>query len=81
MEILFIILIVLASFGLIFFWIMTAINIACTKFETTLEKVIWLLVVLCFPVFGTILYYIANPSRRYRVLANKRKLITESEYV
>jgi hypothetical protein len=66
MEFLFIVPLLLLSFGFTIVWIIAIIDIAKSEFKNANDKIVWLLMVILLPLFGVILYFILGRDQKIR---------------
>ena len=57
------ILIILFFLGMLLIWGYTIVEIVTGTFKDSVDKVVWLLVVLMIPVFGVVFYFLAGRRR------------------
>jgi Kef-type K+ transport system membrane component KefB len=50
--------------GVIIFWIATLVDILKHDFNSPINKVIWIILVILLPLLGVILYYIVGKGQR-----------------
>lgn len=66
MEILFILPILILSFGFTIVWIIAIVDIAKSEYKNPNDKIVWLLLVVLLPLFGVILYFILGRDQKIR---------------